>query len=136
MDVLSWAKEELRKGTFPRADYREFLELVIVSLGGKMENFTFKLPGPDHHARWMSKCIYFLKMQLLSKVFKMTEEEEKETEKMTEFIVLIYARYWFTTPLASSAARNDLDFMSSVHKSSLTNISLAWNVMKSCYRHT
>ena len=27
--------------------------------------FVFKLPGPDHHERWMSKCLYFLKINLL-----------------------------------------------------------------------
>ena len=53
-EVLKWAQKELKKGTFPRDDYREFLELVIVSLGGKVKGFTFKLPGPDHHARRMS----------------------------------------------------------------------------------
>ena len=31
--VLEWAQSELLKGTFPRADYREFLELVIIILG-------------------------------------------------------------------------------------------------------
>ena len=32
--VLKWAQNKLLKGTFPRTDYREFLELVIVTLGG------------------------------------------------------------------------------------------------------
>ena len=49
----------LLEGTFPRGDYREFLQLVVVSLGGEREEgFTFKVPGSDHHARWMSKGIY------------------------------------------------------------------------------
>ena len=56
-ETLSWAKSHLAKKTFPRDDYREFLELVIISLGGKVEGFVFKLPGPDHHPRWMSKVI-------------------------------------------------------------------------------
>ena len=56
-EVLVWAEKELEKNTFPRDDWREFMELVVVSLGGYVEGFCFKLPGPDHHARWMSKCI-------------------------------------------------------------------------------
>ena len=55
--ILTWGKEELRNGTFPRGDYREFLELGVVCLGGTVENFKFKFPGADHHARWMSKGI-------------------------------------------------------------------------------
>ena len=61
-EVLKWAQQELERGTWPRCDYREFLELVVVSLGGKVEGFKFKLPGADHHARWMSKVIYYLKI--------------------------------------------------------------------------
>jgi hypothetical protein len=36
------------KKTFPMYDYKEFMELVVVSLGGKVDGFTFKLPGPGH----------------------------------------------------------------------------------------
>ena len=64
--VLAWAEQELGKNTWPRADYRELLELTIVCLGGEVPGFEFHLPGPDHHARWMSKNIYFLKLKLLS----------------------------------------------------------------------
>ena len=46
-EVLSWAEEMLPKKPFPRDDYKEFMELVVVSLGGKVVGFTFKLPGPD-----------------------------------------------------------------------------------------
>ena len=76
--VLTWAKEQLAANTFPRDDYKEFMELVVVSLGGEVEGFSFKLPGPDHHARWMSKCLYILKIQMLSKIFKLSEEEKEQ----------------------------------------------------------
>jgi hypothetical protein len=78
--VLRWAEEKLEKGRWPRADYKEFLVLVEVSLGGKVQSFRFHLPGADHHARWMSKAIYYLKIWLLCKVFVLSEEE-KEQEK-------------------------------------------------------
>ena len=44
-------------------------------LGGKVNGFTFKLPGPDHHARWMAKVIYNLKIKLLSNIFGKTDEK-------------------------------------------------------------
>ena len=123
--VLEWAQNLLEKGTFPRCDYKEFLELVVVSLGGKVEGFTLKLPGPDHHARWMSKCIYYLKIQLLSKVFWLTEDERMQTDKLVRFILLIYSKYWFTTSLSSSSAWNDLDSMSAVLECTLVDNKLA-----------
>ena len=34
--MLKWGEEELKKKTFPRDDYKELLELVVVGLGGKV----------------------------------------------------------------------------------------------------
>ena len=92
--VLEWAMEELEKKTWPREDYQELLELLIVTLGGKVEGFTFKMPGADHHARWMSKDIYILKIRLLSKIFRISVEELDKITQVTEFVVLFFVKYW------------------------------------------
>ena len=44
-DVLAWAEVHLEKGTWPRDDYRELLELVIIWLGGNVIGFTLACPG-------------------------------------------------------------------------------------------
>ena len=134
-EVLSWAREHLAKKTFPRDDYREFMELVVISLGGEVVGFVFKLPGPDHHARWMSKVIYNLKMKLVSKFFEMTEDELEKVNQVVEFVLLFYTKYWFTTPLAGSAARQDLTFMSNIQEYRKVNPSLSFAVLSSTYRH-
>ena len=100
--VLVWAEQELQKKTWPRADYQELLQLLIICLGGEIQNFKFRLPGPDHHARWMSKCLYYLKMKLLKKQFMMTEQEQQEVEQITEFLVIFYIKAWFESPLPTS----------------------------------
>ena len=46
----------------PRGDYKEFLELAKIILGGdikRKKGFTYHIqqPGADSHARWMSKAI-------------------------------------------------------------------------------
>ena len=133
--VLSWAKEQLAAGTFPRDDYKEFMELVVVSLGGEVVGFIFKLPGPDHHARFMSKCLYILKIKLLRRIFKLSDGEEEQVSSLTEYILLFYAVVWFTTPLASSAARHDLEFMSNILEYRKVNPQLAFAVLSSTYRH-
>lgn len=59
-EVISFCNHILTQQQ-PRDDYREFLELVLIFLGD-IKNPTFKKPGATHHARWMSKCIYSLKI--------------------------------------------------------------------------
>ena len=48
-EVLVWAEPALESNTWPRCDYKELLELLIIYLGGYVPGFCFKLPGPDHH---------------------------------------------------------------------------------------
>ena len=132
--VLQWALDHLQEGTWPRDDYREMLELLIISLGGEIPSFNFKLPGPDHHARWMSKVIYILKCRLVSNFFKMSEEERAQVDEIAKFCIL-YVQYFLQCPLASAAARNDLQFIAKVQKYRLVNPSVAFGVLQSCYRH-
>ena len=134
--VLSWAEQELAKNTWPREDYRELLRLAIVCLGGEVPGFQFLLPGPDHHARWMSKVIYTLKIKLLSSIFKMSEEEKCKIEEICSFVLILYVRAWFESPLPAIAARNDLSFMVKVMRfREVARTKVIWEVMQSCYRH-
>lgn len=49
-----------------REDYREFLELTVIFLGGiPVRGISFRIPGAIHHARWMSKAIYTLKKMFI-----------------------------------------------------------------------
>ena len=38
--VLEWADHQMTKGTFPREDYRELLELIVIYLGGSIKRKT------------------------------------------------------------------------------------------------
>ena len=49
--------------SFPRDDYREFLELVLIFLGGLSPcGIKSRLPSAYHLARWMEKAIYCIKI--------------------------------------------------------------------------
>lgn len=62
--ILNFCFKHLKKDQI-RRDYQEFLELVIIFLGGKLsKDILFRPPGPVHHARWMAKAIYSLKIYL------------------------------------------------------------------------
>ena len=134
--VLAWAEKELAKNTWPRADYQELLILTIINLGGDIPGFVFMLPGADHHARWMSKKIYFLKMNLLLNTFMMTEEEQLQVKEISKFILILSVKAWFEAPFPASAARNDLTYMINVVRyREVTRPSVTMAVMQSWYRH-
>ena len=61
----------------PREDYKELLELLIINFSGAVTFFCFKMSGADHHARWMSKVIYNLK------IFEILPEEQDQVNKMS-----------------------------------------------------
>ena len=133
--VLTWGQKELERGTFPRDDYKEYLELVLISLGGTVSGFAFRLPGPDSNSRWMAKSIYCLKMQLLSKIFKMSPEEEQSVKEIAQFCMIFYPRFWLSTPLPCAAPREDLDFIYSLDEYQRLNSRFFWTLKKSVYLH-
>ena len=93
----------------PRDDYLELLRLCLVFLGGsslKMD-FQFRAPGAMHHARWMSKAIYSLKMMLFEGQMELTAKEKRGLKELALFVSLIYGRFWHEAPLASHAPLND-----------------------------
>ena len=134
--VLTWAEREMMKNTWPRADYKELLTLTIVCLGGSVPGFQFQIPGPDHHARWMSKQIYFLKMKLLKNMFKMSQEEQEQVEEIIKFVLIFFVKSWFKSPLSTSAAQSDLTFMANMMRyRKVTKPRYILAVMQSCNRH-
>ena len=134
--VLVWAERHMEKNTWPRADYKELLTLTIICLGGEIPGFFFLLPGPDHHARFMSKQIYILKLKLLMNLFNMSEEEKEQVEEMCKFILIFYVRSWFRSPLSTAAAQTDLAFMANmVRYRKVTKPRYILAVLQSCNRH-
>jgi hypothetical protein len=68
--MLLFYMDQLRK-PHNRDDYRELLELGVIFLGGTpTRGIFFRYPGAMHHARCMSKAIYFLKIFIFRKQFK------------------------------------------------------------------
>jgi hypothetical protein len=113
-DALDFIQKRLAE-THPRDDYRELLELSMIVLGkNPARGIQFKAPGPIHHARWMSKIIYSLKVWLFRDQFKLTRREQKGLREMVVFTIRIYLRAWMTAPLAASAPNDDLLLLKSL----------------------
>lgn len=106
--LVEFLQEYLMK-KHPRKDYKEFIELCLIFLGVvPSSGINFKSPGACHHARWMSKAIYSLKIYIFRTQFSLTPDEVKNLYKICLFVVLVYVEFWFKAPLAIDAPFNDL----------------------------
>ncbi|KAL4090708.1 hypothetical protein QTP88_025495 [Uroleucon formosanum] len=110
-DVIIFCKDTLNQN-LPRDDYKEFLELVIIFLGGvPPKGIHFKRPGAYHLARWMCKGIYCLKIYIFQEQFKLTKAEITSLKTICCFIVKCYIEFWFRSPNAIEAPYNDVLFL-------------------------
>jgi hypothetical protein len=113
-DLLHFAQSQLCEEQ-PRDDYREFLELGVVFLGGvPLRGISFMAPGAMHHARWMSKVLYSLKVWMFRGQFHITAREEKGLRDFVVFAGRVYLKAWITAPSAIAAPLNDLQLMNSL----------------------
>ncbi|KAK2710529.1 hypothetical protein QYM36_011904 [Artemia franciscana] len=75
--TIDFANKHLEQSQ-PRDDYKEFLELVLIFLGATPARAVrFMSPEAMHHARWMSKVIYSLKIWMFKAQFRLTLTEER-----------------------------------------------------------
>ena len=94
------------KDQFLREDYKELAQLVLVVLGAGPSLPRFRRPGACHHARWMAKVLYYLKMYMFAEQLGYSSDER--VRRMVTFVTLICARTWLMAPLASDAPMTNL----------------------------
>ncbi|XP_076674663.1 uncharacterized protein LOC143372399 [Andrena cerasifolii] len=100
----------------PRGDYVEFLELMIIFLGGTCpKGNRFHVPGAFHHARWMAKAIYILKIYLFREEFSLSPEEMVGIKDICIFISSLYIEVWFNVPVPEKAPHQDLRFVQQLY---------------------
>ena len=110
-ESLSWAEDHLKKETFPRDDYRELNELIVVFLGGQVSGgFKPKRKGAMHEARFMADAIYILSMELFSNEYIMEPKLASQIHKMAVFVALGHGPNFLKCAVASRAPTNDLDY--------------------------
>lgn len=68
-----------------------------------------------HHARWMSKAIYSLKIFLLRDTFPLKSKERESLAIICVFIVKIYIKIWFTAASPVKAPNCDFQLIKSLH---------------------
>ncbi|KZR98007.1 Uncharacterized protein APZ42_006795, partial [Daphnia magna] len=135
-EVKEWVENCLKNNVFPREDYIELCELMAVFLGATLSHhFTIRRPGADHHARLMSKAIYYLQIYLLQNLFHLRPKEVKEVKRMAIYIAVFYGKYFLETSLTSSAPANDLRFLCAMHQYTLVDKEAANKTIHSINLH-
>lgn len=99
-----------------RDDYREFLELILIFLGGcSLTKIRIKTPGAIHHAKWMAKALYSLKIYLFRDQFNLSKNEEKGLKDVCIFLIRNFLKLWFGASNATFAPNQDLNFIKNVY---------------------
>ena len=118
--LQEWIKNSTKRTL--RHDYLELATLTLLFLGGSMPegmgNITIKAPGAFHHARWMAKSLYTLKIALfrnqLGNIY--TSDQLKNIYSLAIFLSIFYTKAWLTCTNASDAPTNDLELMKKLSK--------------------
>ena len=143
--LLSYINDKLEPENLkllPRCDYKEYLELALLFLGGSIDRkkgYTYQIqrPGADHHARWMSKAIYILKLSLLQhQIDEIHWQTKKKIHKMALFVVFIYLKAWFNSTSLTSAAKNDLELYKLFLKFKKIHSKISQSACEVLNRHT
>ena len=71
IEALNFCRRALACGTFPRENYQELVQLILVWLGGvgEVPRFKFQWPRAYHHACFMGKNLFILRIELLGSNF-------------------------------------------------------------------
>ena len=130
-----WIKRQLNL-TVIRGDYKELMELTLIFIGEEpCRGVRFQRPGPMHHARWMSKVIYSLKVWMFQNQFSLTSKEEQGLRSICVFAARIYTKAWIKSPVASAAPYNDFTLLQDLNSYYTINKYVAEAALKKMLSH-
>ncbi|XP_066601758.1 uncharacterized protein [Prorops nasuta] len=134
-DILCFVSDQFKISQL-RGDYNELLELTCIFLGGAPpRGIKFKHPGAMHHARWLSKAIYSLKIFMFKNQIHLISKEKDGRRHICVFIVNFYVKSWFTAPCAITAPSHDLNLLQEFIKYEEINTKLSEVALDKLTRH-
>lgn len=85
----------------------ELIQLTLTVLGNPPNKIQWRAPGPVHHARWMAKLIYAIKIFLFrdqQNSFNLTQKDIRQLERFafkyfTKTSLFIYILLYFLTSI-------------------------------------
>jgi len=106
----------------PRDDYKELFELALIFFGvAPPQGIHFKAPGAMHHARWMAKAIYTIKIWLFRSQFKLTVTEQRGLRDLCIFFSCLYVEAWAVSNVAIKAPSSDLNLLKKLERYQIIN---------------
>ena len=104
--------------------------------GEIFEEFHLYQPGAYHHARFMGKGLYVMKIYILSQVYvALTRRQQRALDRLVRYVITLYGRYFLTTPLASAAPRHDLQLWYDLQMYANVDDQLAGKALNSMKNH-
>lgn len=137
-DTVEYLLQVHKWQTQPRDDYKELIELTLAILGTPPPKMHWRAPGPVHHARWMAKLIYAMKIYLFrhqKDAFSLTPREEAQLKRFVTFGALLYTNAWIKAPLALEAPLNDLKLWLDLKKYEVIDEDISKAALKVLERH-
>ena len=127
---------------FVRDDYKDLAKLTLSYLCDPeqlLDDSTFHRPGGISHARWMSKLLCSLKLVMLEDDYEVrhvcSRKQSQSLRDFANFVALIYAPWWLTCSLKSSAPKNDLDLLKKLERYNIVNKTISNAGSKALKRH-
>ncbi|XP_065680271.1 uncharacterized protein LOC124806608 isoform X1 [Hydra vulgaris] len=138
--TLDYCETYITKKCNMRNDRRELAELTMQYLSPSA-HFKLQKTGAVHHARFLGKSLYYLKLQLLCKQLTFVQENDNLREDLKlicEFIVCFYTRWYLQAHKAIQSPASDLDaiFQMKEYKKVCSNAEAVDAVLASLYKHT
>lgn len=88
------------------------MELAYIFLGyTPPRGIKFKVPGAMHHARFMAKGIYSLKIFLFRNEFHLDDKDIAALRDVCIFILKFYIKSWYTASVGITAPNNDFQLL-------------------------
>ncbi|XP_065683487.1 uncharacterized protein LOC124813436 [Hydra vulgaris] len=129
------ASGSLKKDGATRKDYIELAELTLMVLSE--DRYKFRTPGAVHHARFMAKGTYYLKLQLMMDAIPSLEKWLKhEITEVATFVSVFYTTWFLKAELSAAAPNQDMRALWQMNRFKEYNLIGAESVIKSIKRHT
>ena len=119
-----------------RDDYKEVLQLVSIVFDlSSAKLYKLKKPGAFHHARWMAKIVYFLKMFVFGIQMKYPEPVMQLLKRISTFFAFIYVVPWLACTNAANAFANDLVLLQKLNQYSAIDQGVTYAALTVLNRH-
>ena len=118
IDSLNFCKTHLATKDIVRDDRKELAELVVTYLTGA-NSVPIRKTGAIHHARFLMKAIYYIKLMRLSAQLEFVYSDRNlvnEIKVMAEYISCFYAVWYLQADNVVKASFNDLTAIHSMFK--------------------